>query len=72
MHGNRALLKEVVKAALDECPRLVTAIRQAVADDDATALRLAGHHSKGPSAISARARSSPTPTDSNGWGETAT
>ena len=47
MQEDRALLKEVVEAALEECPRLMTAIRQAVADDDATALCLAGHTLKG-------------------------
>jgi signal transduction histidine kinase/CheY-like chemotaxis protein/HPt (histidine-containing phosphotransfer) domain-containing protein len=45
--GDRDTLRLVVEAALEECPRDVAAIRQAVATGDAAALRLAAHTLKG-------------------------
>jgi PAS domain S-box-containing protein len=45
--GNRKLLKTVVDIALDECPKLVEAIRQAIADGDPMALKLSAHTLKG-------------------------
>jgi len=47
VQGNRALLRAVVQAALDEIPRLMASIRQAVAERDATHLRLSAHTLKG-------------------------
>ncbi len=44
---DRELLKVVVEAFLDESPRLVSAIRQALADADPAALRIAAHTLKG-------------------------
>jgi len=44
---DHALLKVVVEAVLDEAPRLLTAIRQAITAGDAAALRLAAHTLKG-------------------------
>jgi PAS domain S-box-containing protein len=45
--GDRQLLGTIVAAALDELPRLLAAIREAVAAADPTALRLAAHTLKG-------------------------
>lgn len=45
--GNRELVDTIVAAALDEMPRLLTSIREAVAAGDHTALRLAAHTLKG-------------------------
>jgi CheY-like chemotaxis protein len=45
--GDRSLLRAVVEAALEESPRLMTAIRQAIDSGDATALRLAAHTLRG-------------------------
>jgi CheY-like chemotaxis protein len=45
--GDRQLLGTIVAAALDEVPRLLAAIREAVAAADPTALRLAAHTLKG-------------------------
>ncbi len=44
---DHALLKTVVEAILDEAPRLLTAIRQAITASDAAALRRAAHTLKG-------------------------
>ena len=43
VRGDHELLKEIVEAFLDESPRLMTEIRQAVSAGDATALRVAVH-----------------------------
>jgi HPt (histidine-containing phosphotransfer) domain-containing protein len=45
--GDPALLQMVVAAALEESPRLLEQIRQAVADSDPAALRVAAHTLKG-------------------------
>ncbi|MFH1267179.1 MAG: response regulator, partial [Planctomycetota bacterium] len=45
--GDRALLKTVVEASLEESPRLMAAIREAIDAGDATALRLAAHTLRG-------------------------
>jgi CheY-like chemotaxis protein len=45
--GDRQLLGTIVAAALDELPRLLAAIREAVAAADPTALRLSAHTLKG-------------------------
>ena len=45
--GDRELLRTVVDAALEEIPRLMTTIRQAVTTGDAGSLRLAAHTLKG-------------------------
>ncbi|HUT94750.1 MAG TPA: response regulator [Thermoguttaceae bacterium] len=47
MKGDRELLDIVVQAALEEVPRLMEEIRQAIAAGDAAALRLAAHTLKG-------------------------
>jgi PAS domain S-box-containing protein len=47
VNGDEHLLKIVVQAALEESPRLVAAIRQAIEDRDPTALRLSAHTLKG-------------------------
>jgi two-component system, sensor histidine kinase and response regulator len=47
VQGNRDLLRTVIEAALEELPRLVAAIHGAVADRDATKLRLTAHTLKG-------------------------
>jgi PAS domain S-box-containing protein len=44
---NRQLLAEIAQAALDESPRLLAGIGEAIARSDATALRLAAHTLKG-------------------------
>ena len=46
--GDRALLKEIVEAFLQEVPRLMETIRQAIADADSAALQIAAHTLKGP------------------------
>ena len=45
--GDREVIKTIVEAALDESPRLLAAIRDAIAAGDPTALRLAAHTLKG-------------------------
>jgi HPt (histidine-containing phosphotransfer) domain-containing protein len=45
--GDAAGVDQVVHAALEESPRLMTTIRAAIASDDRTALRLAAHTLKG-------------------------
>jgi len=45
--GDRRLLRILLEAILDEFPRLMAAVRQAVADGDAVALKLAAHTLKG-------------------------
>jgi len=45
--GDREALAGVVEAALEECPARLEALRQAIARQDAPALRLAGHALKG-------------------------
>jgi len=45
--GDQALLRCVVEAFLEESPRLIRAIREAVASEDATRLRVAAHTLKG-------------------------
>ena len=45
--GDRRLLRILLESILDEFPRLMTAVRQAVADGDAVALKLAAHMLKG-------------------------
>jgi CheY-like chemotaxis protein len=45
--GDRQTLRVVVEAALEECPRMAAEVRQAVADGDAKALKLAAHKLKG-------------------------
>ncbi|MCY2950484.1 MAG: response regulator [Planctomycetota bacterium] len=47
LQGNDSLLKTVVEAALEEIPRLMAAICQAIASSDAAALRLSAHTLKG-------------------------
>ncbi|OHB83965.1 MAG: hypothetical protein A2V98_14165 [Planctomycetes bacterium RBG_16_64_12] len=47
LRGDRALLRAVVEAVLEESPRLMTAIRHAIDAGDATALRLAAHTLRG-------------------------
>ena len=47
VQGNPQLLRIVVEAALDELPRLLTALRQAADQGDATRLRLTAHTLKG-------------------------
>jgi CheY-like chemotaxis protein len=46
--GDRALLKDLVETFLQEAPRLMEAMRQAIADSDSGALRIAAHTLKGP------------------------
>ena len=45
--GNRAALNAMAEAALEETPRLMAAIRQAVAQGDRIQLRLSAHTLKG-------------------------
>ncbi|HYW81201.1 MAG TPA: response regulator, partial [Thermoguttaceae bacterium] len=45
--GDRELLRDVVEAFLEETPRLMNSIRQAIADGNAEALRIAAHALKG-------------------------
>ena len=45
--GNREALKAMAEAALEETPRLMAAMRQAVAQRDRTQLRLSAHTLKG-------------------------
>ncbi|MFH1265658.1 MAG: response regulator [Planctomycetota bacterium] len=45
--GDHDLLKIVVETVIEETPRLLAAIRQAIADGDPAALRLAAHTLKG-------------------------
>jgi two-component system, sensor histidine kinase and response regulator len=47
LDGNTQVLRIVVEAGLEESPRLVEAVRAAVAAEDATRLRLAAHTLKG-------------------------
>ena len=47
VQANPALLATIVEAALEEIPRLMTAIRQAVSERNPTALRLSAHTLKG-------------------------
>ena len=47
LQGNRTLLRAVVQAALEEIPRLMSEVRQAVAQRDRTKLRLSAHTLKG-------------------------
>jgi len=47
MKGDHRLLRIVVDAALEEIPRLMSAVREAIAGEDAAALRLAAHTLKG-------------------------
>jgi HPt (histidine-containing phosphotransfer) domain-containing protein len=47
LSGDRELLGELIGLFLDECPKLMATIRQAAADGDAPALRLAAHTLKG-------------------------
>ena len=47
VRGNAHLLRTVVDAELVEMPRLMEAVRQAVADGDANGLRMAAHTLKG-------------------------
>ena len=43
VQGDRRLLMDLITLALDECPALLTGIRQALADKDAAAVRLKAH-----------------------------
>ena len=45
--GDRELLRVVVETFLDESPRLVSAIRQAIAEGNPSGLRIAAHTLKG-------------------------
>jgi two-component system sensor histidine kinase/response regulator len=45
--GDRELLKVVVETFLDESPRLLSGIRQAIAEGDCSAVRIAAHTLKG-------------------------
>ena len=45
--GDRTVAATIIEAALEECPRLLAGIRDAVASRDRTALRLAAHTLKG-------------------------
>ena len=45
--GDRILLGTIVAAALDESPRLLAAIREAIAAGNRTAIRLSAHTLKG-------------------------
>jgi signal transduction histidine kinase/DNA-binding response OmpR family regulator len=56
VRGNRDLLKAVVETLLEEAPRQISAIRQALADGDATALQSAAHSLKGSVRIFGRSR----------------
>ena len=47
VRGDHDLLRAVVQAFLEECPRLLEAMRQAIADGAGPALRLAAHTLKG-------------------------
>ena len=47
LQGDRGLLEEIVGVFREECPRLLTQARQAIADGDAAQLRLAAHTLKG-------------------------
>lgn len=47
VQGDRELLKEVARAFLDECPRLVEQIQQALASGDKALLQRAAHTIKG-------------------------
>ena len=47
VRGDRELLKVVVETFLEESPRLVAAIRQAIGDGDPTAVRIVAHTLKG-------------------------
>ena len=47
VQGDRQLLAEVTRAFLDEAPRLLTALRQALAGQDAVSLKRAAHTLKG-------------------------
>jgi PAS domain S-box-containing protein len=45
--GNRQLLQEIVAVFLDDCPRLLARVREAIGDGDARALTFAAHTLKG-------------------------
>ncbi|MEE8452259.1 MAG: PAS domain-containing protein [Thermoguttaceae bacterium] len=45
--GDHDLLKDIIEALLQETPRLMASIRQAITDGDAEALRIAAHALKG-------------------------
>ena len=47
VEGDRELLKELVAAFLEDAPRLMTGVREAIRDRDATALQRAAHALKG-------------------------
>jgi PAS domain S-box-containing protein len=47
LQGDRALLGELVGVFRDECPKLLTQVREAVATSDAARLKLASHTLKG-------------------------
>jgi PAS domain S-box-containing protein len=47
LSGDRELLGELIEVFLEECPKLLATIRQAAADEDGGALRLAAHTLKG-------------------------
>jgi HPt (histidine-containing phosphotransfer) domain-containing protein len=47
VNGDAELLEDVLEAALDEFPKLLTEIHGAVAKGDAAALKLAAHSLKG-------------------------
>jgi HPt (histidine-containing phosphotransfer) domain-containing protein len=47
VRGDKELLRSMARAFLEELPRLMTAMRQAVACPDRAALRLAAHTLKG-------------------------
>lgn len=47
VRGNSSLLRIVVETALEEIPRLMTAIRRAVQERDGQSLRLSAHTLKG-------------------------
>jgi CheY-like chemotaxis protein len=47
LQGDRKLLEEIVDVFREECPRLLTQARQAIAENDAGQLRLAAHTLKG-------------------------
>ena len=69
--GDRKLLGTIVAAALDELPRLLAAIREAIAAGDATGLRLSAHTLKGSVQYFGAAASSSSPTGWNAWGRKA-
>ena len=47
VQGDRALLKELIQAFLDECPGLIEDIRGAIERCDGNSLRLSAHRLKG-------------------------